>query len=47
MSTLQKLNQNSLFLPTNSIITKPLEKVLNIINEAKRFINMMSKNQSK
>ena len=47
MSTLQKLNQNSLFLPTNSIITTPLEKVLNIINEAKRFINMMSKNQSK
>ena len=47
MSTLQNLNQNSLYLPANSIITTPLDKVLNIINEAKRFINMMSKNQSK
>ena len=35
------------FSLTNSIITTPYEKVLSIINEAKTFINMMSKNQSK
>ena len=35
------------FSLTNSIITTPYEKVLSIINEAKSFINMMSKNQSK
>ena len=32
---------------TNNIITTPYERVLNIINEAKSFINMMSKNQTK
>ena len=47
MSNLQNLNPISLYLPSNNIITTPYEKVLNIINEAKRFINMMSKNQSK
>ena len=47
MSNLQNLNPLSLYLPSNNIITTPYEKVLNIINEAKRFINMMSKNQSK
>ena len=35
------------FSLTNSIITTPYEKVLSIINEAKSFINMMSKNQTK
>ena len=32
---------------TSSIITTPYEKVLQIIKEAKSFINMMSKNQTK
>ena len=32
---------------SSSIITTPYEKVLTIINEAKKFINLMSKNQTK
>ena len=40
-------NNNPIIIAGNNIITTPYEKVLSIINDAKKFINMMSKNQSK
>jgi len=47
---IQNLNKkiNNLFSPNgNNIITTPYEKVLNIINEAKKFINNVSSRQVK
>ena len=47
---LQTINKkiNNLFSPNgNNIITTPYEKVLNIINEAKKFINNVSSRQVK
>ena len=38
---------NNQIIVGNNIITTPYEKVLSIINDAKKFINMMSKNQTK
>ena len=40
-------NNNAITIAGNNIITTPYEKVLSIINDAKKFINMMSKNQTK
>ena len=47
---IQSLNKkiNNFFVPCgNNIITNPYEKALNIINEAKKFINKMSNSQVK